>query len=237
MVNNSPTWLYNEFQQVGTDFEDMAQVAVYDRNQSSSSIAEEQKLIAQLGISAGDTVIDLGCGTGTFTIQAALVGAKVYAVDISQAMLHHARQKAKTAGVAGCIEFYHSGFLTYDHQAAPVDFIVTQAALHHLPDFWKAVALLRIASMLKNNGIFYLWDTVFSFPPTDYQTRIDAWIKRVAKPVDEGWTAQDFETHVREEHTTFGWILERMLRQSGLTIETSEYLTPEYAEYICRKQA
>lgn len=232
---NAPIWLYNEFQQIGTDFEDVAQVAVYDRNQTSSSIAATQKLIAQLGISVGDTVIDVGCGTGTFTIQAALAGAKVYAVDVSQTMLNHAYEKAKQARVAGCIEFHRGGFLTYEHQSAPVDFIVTQSALHHLPDFWKAIALLRMASMLRNGGVFYLWDTVFSFPLADYQTRIDTWIDRVAKPADAGWTAQDFETHVREEYTTFGWILERMLRQAGFALETVEYCTSEYAEYICRK--
>lgn len=234
---NAPTWLYNELQQIGTDFEDTAQVAVFDRNQTSSSVAAGQKLIAQLGILAGDTVIDVGCGTGTFTIQAALAGAKVYAVDVSQAMLNHAYEKAKKAGVAGCIEFHRGGFLTYEHQSAPVDFIVTQSALHHLPDFWKAIALLRMASMLRNGGIFYLWDTVFSFPLADYQTHIDTWIEQVAKPADEGWTAQDFETHVREEYTTFGWILERMLRQAGLKIETAEYTNLAYAEYVCRKQS
>jgi len=41
----------------------------------------------RLGIKAGHTVIDLGTGTGTFAIQAALLGAKVYAVDVSQAIL------------------------------------------------------------------------------------------------------------------------------------------------------
>lgn len=233
---NAPTWYYNEFQQIGTDFENMAQVAVYDRNQTSSSIAAKQKLIAQLGMTTGDTVIDLGCGTGTFAIEAALAGAKVYAVDVSQAMLNCAQEKAKKAGVAGCIEFHRGGFLTYEHQSAPVDFIVTQSVLHHLPDFWKAIALLRMASMLRNGGVFYLWDAVFSFPLADYQTHIDAWIDRVAKPADAGWTAQDFETHVREEYTTFGWILERMLRQAGFTMEFVDYPTTEYAEYVCRKR-
>lgn len=230
-----PTWFYNEFQQVGVDFAEVAQVIAYDRNQSSSGVAAKQKLVTQLGISSGDTVIDFGCGTGTFTVQAALAGAKVYAVDVSQTMLDYARRKAETAGVSESIEFHHGGFLTYEHEAAPVDFIVTQSAFHHLPDFWKTVALLRMVAMLRTGGLFYLWDTVFSFAPAEYQTQIDAWIDRVAKPVGQGWTAQDFAAHVREEYTTFGWILERMLRQAGLTIERANYPSSEYAEYICRK--
>jgi putative AdoMet-dependent methyltransferase len=46
---------------------------------------------------------------------------------------------------------------------------------------------------------------------------------------------QDFATHVREEHTTLGCILERMLIDAGFTIETANYMAPEYAEYVCRK--
>jgi glyceraldehyde-3-phosphate dehydrogenase/erythrose-4-phosphate dehydrogenase len=37
-MNALPAWFYNELQQVGVDFEDTAQVAVFDRNQTSSTI-------------------------------------------------------------------------------------------------------------------------------------------------------------------------------------------------------
>ncbi|WP_199314043.1 hypothetical protein [Leptolyngbya sp. FACHB-671] len=70
-MTDHPAWYYNDIQQAGTDFEDMTQVATYDRNQTSSSVEEEQQLVTQLGISTGQTVIDFGCGTGTFAIQAA----------------------------------------------------------------------------------------------------------------------------------------------------------------------
>jgi putative AdoMet-dependent methyltransferase len=231
-----PAWYYNELQQVGTDFEAIVQVAAYDRNQALSRVEAEQQLVARLGISAGHRTIDIGCGTGTFAIQAALAGAYVDAVDVSQAMLAHSRAKAEAAGALARMQFHHGGFLTYEHRADPVDLIVTKSALHHLPDFWKMVALLRMAKMLKNGGLLYLRDTVFSFQPEEYQTAIDRWIARVAKPDGEGWTVQDLETHVREEYTTFGWILEGMLTQAGFQIEAANYLTPEYAEYVCRKR-
>jgi putative AdoMet-dependent methyltransferase len=31
---NFPAWYYNELQQIGTDLEDLAHVAAYDRNQT-----------------------------------------------------------------------------------------------------------------------------------------------------------------------------------------------------------
>lgn len=53
---------------------------------------------------------------------------------------------------AGTDEFLPGGFLTYQHQGPPLDAVVTQIALHHLPDFWKQIALLRIFDMLKEGG-------------------------------------------------------------------------------------
>lgn len=228
------SWRYDEFRQVGTDFTDPTVVAAYDQNQQASTVEAAQALIMRLGIGAHDRVVDLGCGTGTFAIQAALTGAVVDAVDVSQTMLNYARQKAVAAGAADGIQFHHSGFLSYEHTGKSADFVVTQAALHHLPDFWKMVALLRIAALLRPGGVLYLWDTIFSFPASDYQTSINAWIQRAARPAGEGWTAHDFQIHVRDEYTTFEWVIERMLQDAGFRVETVNYFTGETAEYICR---
>jgi len=130
----------------------------------------------------------------------------------------------------------HGGFLTYEHTAAPVDAIITRFALHHLPDFWKMVAFQRIAAMLREGGILYVRDTVFSFEPAEYHERIDGWIERVAKAPGTGFVAADFEAHVRDEYSTFGWIIEGMLTRAGFSIEAAIYLSTEYAEYICRKR-
>lgn len=124
---------------------------------------------------------------------------------------------------------------TPNHQGNLADFIVTKAALHHLPDFWKMVALLRMNSMLKEGGILCLRDAVFSFEANQYHDSINAWIERVSKPVGEGFTAEDFATHVREEYSTFSWIIEGMLTRAGFEIASANYPTPEYAQYVCRK--
>lgn len=229
-----PAWYYDELKQVGLDFNDVAQVEAYDRNQTSSTAEVEQALVAQLKISPGHIIVDLGAGTGTFAIQAALAGAYVHAVDISETMLTYARDKAHRFGATN-IEFHHAGFLTYEHKAEPADFVVTKSALHILPDFWKMIAFLRVASMLKTGGILFLRDAIFSFPPDEYQARINAWIERIAKPEGEGWTARDFEMHVREEHSTFAWIIEGMLTRAGFTILETDYFAPEYARYLCQK--
>ncbi len=149
-------------------------------------------------------------------------------------MLSYARNKAIAANAIN-IEFCHAGFLSYQHAAEPVDFIITKAAFHHLPDFWKTVGLLRMAAMLKSGGVLYLRDVIFSFDAVEYQRRIDDWIHRAAKPGGEGFSKADFEMHVREEYSTFAWIIEGILVRSGFEIMEINYVTPEIAEFICRK--
>jgi len=232
LMPSFPDWHFNEFKMAGIDFEDAAQVEAYDRNQTSSTPEKEQALVTRLGIAPGHTVIDLGAGTGTFAIQASLAGACVHTVDISQAMLSYAHSKAQQAG-AKSITFQKAGFLSYEHEGNLAEFVVTKNALHILPDFWKMIAFLRMAALLKPKGVLYLRDAIFSFPPAEYERFINKWIKQVAKPEGEGWTNQDFEMHVREEHSTFAWAIEGMLMRAGFEIEQASYLTPTYAEYWC----
>ena len=234
MTNSA--WYFDESKMAGVDFNDVTQVEVYDRNQTTSTLDREQVLVTRLGISAEDSIIDLGAGTGNLAIQAALAGASVHAVDISEIMLNYARSKAQKAGITN-IKFHRAGFLSYDHQDDLANFVVTKNALHILPDFWKMTAFLKIAAMLQPKGILYLRDVIFSFSPADYEASIDEWIRKVAKPKGEGWTAKDFESHVREEYSTYGWIIEGMLTRAGFEIVEVNYNEATYAEYLCIKAA
>ena len=227
-----PNWYYNELQQVGIDFSNPALVAEYERKQGVN-IAVDEQLIQQLGIQANHTLIDMGAGTGVFTRLVSRHCQRVYAVDVSQTMLNYAQQKAQAENRTN-IEFHHSGFLTYEHEAPPVDVVFTRFALHHLPDFWKMVALTRIAKMLKTNGILYLRDVIFSFEAKDYVNNINAWIDRIGNP--ERFTKEDFETHIRDEYSTYSWLLEAMLQHANFEILEIDYHSPEYAAYICRKK-
>src|SRR5262252_11237103 len=68
------------------------------RNQESLAL-----LLARLGLSGGESVLEIGCGTGALTLPlAAAVGAhgRVVAVDISEPMLGVARQKVAERGLS-----------------------------------------------------------------------------------------------------------------------------------------
>src|SRR5262245_27700481 len=51
-------------------------------------------------IRSSDDVLDMGCGTGRFTIPIAQKARKVSGIDVSAAMLAKAREKADQAGLA-----------------------------------------------------------------------------------------------------------------------------------------
>ena len=67
------------------------------RNQESTAL-----LLARLGITGGENVLEIGCGTGALTMPlAAAVGdrGRLVAVDISEPMLGVARQRVEERGL------------------------------------------------------------------------------------------------------------------------------------------
>ena len=230
-MTSLPTWMFTEFDPVGVDLNSEASVAAYERNQGTSTKRDEA-LLDRLAIRAGSVFVDLGTGTGSLPIRAALRGAEAHAVDVSETMLDHAKQKARQQNVT--LAYHHAGFLTYEHHGH-ADFVTTRSALHQLPDTWKQVALLKVAAMLRPGGTFYLWDAMWSFDAEDTLERLPEWIDAMAQPQGTGFTREDFETHVREEYSTFGWILQGMIERAGLDIVESSFPGPWYGEFVARK--
>ncbi len=227
-----PAWHYNEFVQTGVDLDDADMVEDYDHRQGSDS-EEENRLIATLGIAAGDTVVDLGCGTGSFALAAARHGARVTAIDVAANMLRYVARAADANGLTN-LQTLQGGFLSWQPAAASIDVVVCRFALHHLPDFWKQIALNNIANALAPGGTLFLRDVVFSFPAAEYETHINAWID--AMPQRSGFSREEFETHVRDEYSTFDWILHGMLQRAGFTVREHNIHAPQYADYLCSRR-
>jgi putative AdoMet-dependent methyltransferase len=234
MITKFPKWYYNELAQVGVDFENQAEVKAYDRNQPSNSAQESLELLHSLGIKKEHIVIEFGTATGNFATEAAKRCRYVHAVDVSKAMLEYAQTKTANQNIKN-ISFHHGGFLSYIHEGEKADFIVTKYAFHHLPDFWKQHALLQMAQVLKPGGKLYLEDVIFSFALENYETSINAWIDEVAKPAGEGFTREQFEMHVREEYSTYAWVLEGTMERAGFAITERNHFSPTYANYLCTR--
>jgi SAM-dependent methyltransferase len=196
-------------------------------------IEGEIELLRGLGLDRTGTLVDLGAGTGTVSLAAAPFCKRAIAVDPSPAMLAALRAKLIASPLVN-VELVQAGFLTYEHTGAPSGFVYSRHALHHLPDLWKAIALQRIAGFLDPGGILRLRDLVFSFDPGEARERIEAWLTSAAHHPGQGWTRPKLETHLREEYSTFSWLLEPMIERAGFEIRDAEYSSSGiFAAYTC----
>src|SRR5437764_2829757 len=130
-------WYYTQRRQLGLD---SAVASIYDRHDDSDIRA--RAALTMLGVKPGWRLADIGCGNGVLATEAALMGAEVDAIDISPAMLALAELYA--GGRRARIRTQSAGLLSFAYQPDTYDLIVSEFTLHHLPDFWKAVALSRI---------------------------------------------------------------------------------------------
>lgn len=234
-MKKNPGWYYDEQKHCGVDYSNPAQVAVYDdRHQKFRDYRKGAEAIMKvLNPEPNQSVIDMGAGTGAFSLNAAPYYQTVFAVDVSPVMLDFTRQKAVEAGLTNIV-FCQGGFLSYEHQGPPVDVIVSVAVLHHLPDFWKGIGLRRIAKMLKPGGKFYLFDVVFPDEVEGYETKFDAWIDSFGGAVGPEF-AGEIETHIRDEYSTYNWVLEGLLTQAGFCIESAQYSDGFSGTYLCTR--
>jgi SAM-dependent methyltransferase len=211
-----PSWFPDELGMAGRENLDPAHVARYDGKMDAQAEAE-LALLSRYGLGAGSTVIEFGPGTGQFTFAAGAHGARVFAVDISPPMLQRLGEKLAEHRL-GNVELVQGGFLSYVHQAEPADFVYSRFALHHLPDFWKALTLQRFRDLLRPGGILRLWDVIYDFPLVEAHDRIEAWCATGGEEVEGEWSRAELEEHVRDEHSTFTWLIEPMFAQASFEI-------------------
>lgn len=232
-MDKYPKWQYDELAGCGSKHNNTKTAEQYDCFHGSFRDFDEEarQVISAVGLESHHIVIDMGCGTGAFTIPAAAQCKKVYAIDIAKPMLQKCRQKAQRAGLVN-IEFHNAGFLTYEHKGEPADAIVSTLALHHLPDFWKLVALHKLNKMLKKGGKFFLRDTVFNIGLDDYPECIE---KLINARIHAGRIDEQIQLHIRNEFGTFGWVIEGMLKKAGFNVDVVSSQDNYITSYLCTK--
>lgn len=82
----------------------------------------------------GKRVLEIGCGIGTDTLNFARAGAEVTAVDLSEASLRVAQQRAATTGIRN-ITFYQANAEELDRVVPPepYDLVYAFGVIHHTP--------------------------------------------------------------------------------------------------------
>ena len=121
------------------------------------------EVLREVGISEGQTVLDFGCGHGTYSIQAAkLVGeqGKVYALDKERQSLDSLKQKARTEGLTNVERMDTSGEPAINLADQSVDVVLLFDGFHehYLPDSGERKRLLNeFHRILKPDGVLSVY--------------------------------------------------------------------------------
>jgi putative AdoMet-dependent methyltransferase len=228
----APEWQWDECVQQGTDYETNAEVEAYDvRMAALRDVAKEhQRILDFLRLKPDDIVLEIGTGTGAFTREAARHCRLAIGADVSDAMLSYAAAKAHEEGLTNAV-FRKGGFLTYEHEGEPVNAVVSQLALHHLPDPWKLVGLRRVARMIRPGGRFFLSDVVFADTMADDPA---AYCEGLLAALPASFSSP-MSRHLRQEFSTFDWIMRQLLERAGFLIEEADVGTEFMSHYLCWK--
>jgi SAM-dependent methyltransferase len=224
----SSGWYPDELERAGPEHLNSGYVAMYDAK-TQLDLEESLGLLRRYGLGADATLVDLGCGTGLLAGAAAFEARRVVGVDVSPAMLEMARRGSTE------VEWVEAGFLTYRHEGDQPQLVHSRNALHHLPDFWKGMALACVHELLEPGGVLVLRDLIYDFEPTEARSRIEEWLSGATPTSAEGWTRDELETHVRDEYSTFAWLLEALLSHAGFEILERDVRGGIYATYVCSR--
>jgi S-adenosylmethionine-diacylgycerolhomoserine-N-methlytransferase len=140
------------------------------------------RLVSELDVPRGGTVLEIGCGTGRNLIQVArrYPHASVFGFDISEEMLKSAGSAIARSELTGRIRFAQGDALTFDAQrtfgVASFDRVYISYTLSMIPQ-WKE-ALAHASSMLAPGGRLHIADFgQCEGLPQVFRTGLFAWLR------------------------------------------------------------
>jgi ubiquinone/menaquinone biosynthesis C-methylase UbiE len=118
-----------------------------------------EKVVQLAGLGSGESVLDVGCGTGTLAIASKKrVGptGKVIGIDASPEMIVRARAKAAKAAID--IDFRTAAAEALPFSDATFDALLSTTVLHCLPVDARRLCIREMSRVLKSGGRLLLVD-------------------------------------------------------------------------------
>lgn len=101
-------------------------------------------------VEPGQRLLDMGCGTGRFTVPLAEAGAAVTGLDLTQAMLDQAEKKLAERGLAAELRQGDMAALPFPDES--FDVVTSMLALMHIPLTDRAAVFSEVARVLTPGG-------------------------------------------------------------------------------------
>lgn len=111
------------------------------------------RVIADVGVTGGMTVVDLCSGDGWFTWPLSKIASRVIAIDIDRALLKAAQVRfAERGGAANCMFVEADAYDIAKVVRERVDHVFMANAFHGVPDKLRLARAVR--DVLKPHGLF-----------------------------------------------------------------------------------
>ena len=108
------------------------------------------EVLGDLGFAPDMTVLDLGCGTGLFTVaMAQMVGTqgRIHAVEMQKPLISQAQARAQALDLQTRIHFHNCGAYQLPIETSSIDLGIVIATLSQIPD--KVATLAELRRVLK----------------------------------------------------------------------------------------
>jgi ubiquinone/menaquinone biosynthesis C-methylase UbiE len=148
--------------------EDM--VDTYDSYMRKITFGRERQLrdstVAMAGVQPGNSVLEIGCATGSLTMaakRAAGPGGRVCAIDIIPGMIEYSRKKALDAGVD--ILFQNGSIDNIPFPDSQFDVVMCSFMIFHMSETTRVKGLAEIWRVLKPGGRLFIADLALPRQP------------------------------------------------------------------------
>ena len=121
-----------------------------------------KQYISENYVEKDDTLLDIGMGTGTFTVLCAKKGAKVTGIDYSEKMLEVAKKKIELEGLTESLQIIKMPVIELDEKFSDKSFdkITTILSFSEFYRDEQDFCLQQLNRILKDDGEFILVDEV-----------------------------------------------------------------------------
>jgi SAM-dependent methyltransferase len=150
-------------------------------------VAGAEQVLGAFGVREGETVLEIGPGTGFYSMEAARrVGARgqLVCLDIQPEMLHHTKRRLRTCGLEA--EFVQADARSLPLRPSSVDHVFLIGVLGEIPD--RTAALAEMRRVLRPGGRLSVSE---QFPDPDFVTqralRQELTVAGFAEEKTRGW--------------------------------------------------